>query len=1133
MTRNQQQHATPTGFWTGLERAASRSGDLWRGLTQHLDEQSPLVRLRLWMMLAARTDPADYRPQALPEIVAEAVIEDGEPLTIIRSPRGAYRRLTPLLRDVWQLMDGTRTIGQIAAPILMQHRQLPPPDFINELHADGFLVDQPVGVYRQLGQQLQNQTAEGFGQQVLRFLTGQRWVIPGLDQAYARLYRFGGFALFTPLFGGLWAIVALLGLLAFLVLLFTPDQRELFASATIAADLLWLWLALLVSFLLHESAHALAVKHFQRTIHSGGAMLYFGAPAFFIDTSDIWRSPRNARILVSAAGPMADLLVGGLAALLVWFMPDGPLSVVAYKLAFTCYIATLFNLNPLLELDGYHILTDLLRLPDLRAKSLAFVRGPLWQKLRDAPAWQTVTALPRAERIYTIYGILTLLYTLVAINFAWQFWQRHLLGTIERLWNGTSWIGHVVAGLLVLLIVVPVLVGLVLAGYSAGRAWLTWALKRGYGRRPGLLALLAGVFAGGLALVALQTTLWVGYGLTLVLWAVALGGLWALRPDYRGAAFAPALAALQLSTALAMIGTVAQGFISRSSLWTVADGLAFICILAAGFAVLRDLNLREAPGSDLTITALMVVLAFGAGGVALYAVQSAWPLSTPFFQIAAAAPAYFGALGLALLVPYVRSLQDSRLFWPWVLLWLAILAETAAYIFELGQVALGRPWTPWPDTLAAGLWAAAWLIHLTTLRQITPDELHWQHVPSTNEPQRLARALRFAYAGCYRMLRAVYGARRTKELDDRMDIYAATANWDVTLDREQVRIGAAVARQPLDQQGRVFAEVMRYTVATIEELAGSAFAIRAVRAAYDALPWPERETASRLLFPDTPWAGVLSSAFGDVRTARLRMLRQIDQFLEFDDQALEQLLQSLEEQQLKPGAVVLEADAHPEAVWVIEAGEVVATSAQGEQELHRGALFGWSELMTEQPSAATYRVSVPSTLLGIPASALHELSQTIQPDHSQSERRTWLRLLERISLFNSVPRSTLRELLAAATIEQYQPRDIIIREGRRSGKLFVIRRGVAVVLARPPLNGTGELGKVKVVAELSGGEFFGEIELISNAPPMATVMAATELTVLALPHDVVRVHLLGDGAVAKGLQQVGTGRLLAIRATEV
>ena len=148
-------------------------------------------------------------------------------------------------------------------------------------------------------------------------------------------------------------------------------------------ELAALWCALLVSFFLHESAHALTVKHYRRSLRAGGLMLYFGMPAFFVDTSDIWRSPRRARMLVSAAGPMSDLFVGGLAALLVLLRPgDTLLNSIAYKLAFTCYIATLFNANPLLELDGYYILVDWLRLPDLRRRALEFVRGPLWRKVK-------------------------------------------------------------------------------------------------------------------------------------------------------------------------------------------------------------------------------------------------------------------------------------------------------------------------------------------------------------------------------------------------------------------------------------------------------------------------------------------------------------------------------------------------------------------------------------------------------------------------------------------------------------------------------------------------------------------------------------------------------------------------------
>ncbi len=198
---------------------------------------------------------------------------------------------------------------------------------------------------------------------------------------YEAIYNSFGWLFFTRVFALIWALVALAGLAAFILLLRGAGQRQLFAAGGSAPiELAALWLALLVAFLLHESAHALAVKHFHRELRGGGIMLYFGMPAFFVDTSDIWRSPRRARILVSAAGPMSDLFVGGIAALLILFSPGLAIDTIAFKLAFTCYIATLFNFNPLLELDGYFILVDWLRLPDLRRRALAFIRGPLCTK---------------------------------------------------------------------------------------------------------------------------------------------------------------------------------------------------------------------------------------------------------------------------------------------------------------------------------------------------------------------------------------------------------------------------------------------------------------------------------------------------------------------------------------------------------------------------------------------------------------------------------------------------------------------------------------------------------------------------------------------------------------------------------
>ncbi|HEX5689202.1 MAG TPA: cyclic nucleotide-binding protein, partial [Roseiflexaceae bacterium] len=511
-----------------------------------------------------------------------------------------------------------------------------------------------------------------------------------------------------------------------------------------------------------------------------------------------------------------------------------------------------------------------------------------------------VRPFTREERIFSLYGALTLLYSVVAIFFAVQFWNRQVVATILGLWSTGVPLKRTIAAALFLLVVVPILAALAFVAVGAGRNLLSWVIRRGYGRQPALLAAISLALALLCAWIAGRAPN-VGPWLPPSLWLLALGALLAVRPDYRGAAVASTINALVLTTAVAVLAAFGRAVLPELAIWTVIDGIAFVFLLVGGFAALLDVDLHLAPPRELLGTALLLMLAFVVGGLALSLATQRWPNATPMLTIAAGAPGYFGAAALALLLPHLSGLVDSRLIWSWGLFWLAVVAETADYIANIlgPAVPLG--------TLAAALWAAAWLVHLATLRQITPDEIAWPYNQSTSENQRLRRAFQFCYAGCYQLLREVYGARRAKALDDRMDVLAATANWDVTLDRDRARIDANVQALPLDLQGARYAEVLRYTVATIETIAGAAFARTAIRAAYDALPWPERETASRLCFPDTPWARELSSSFGDIRTARLRLLRQIDLFLNCDDDELAALSHSIQEQDIPAGAEILPA----------------------------------------------------------------------------------------------------------------------------------------------------------------------------------------------------------------------------------
>jgi putative peptide zinc metalloprotease protein len=1141
---------TPGGLWSALARHADEPalgvGDMWRGLERRLlTSDAPPTPTGLWAALAARADPAQYRPHAIPDVAEEQVVEDGQSFTVIRSPRGNYLRLTAPQRELWRQMDGQRTVANLATQAFVTFKQLlPVGELVTTLKQEGFLVDQPIGVYRGLGQATEARTAEGWGRRVLRALAGRTWQIKNIDQIYGTIYRAFGWLFFTPVFVALWSVVALAGLAAFILLLLgaRQDQDQLFAAGGSAPlQLAALWLALLISFLLHESAHALAVKHFGRELRGGGAMLYFGTPAFFVDTSDIWRSPSRARMLVSAAGPMSDLFVGALAALLVLLKPDLAINTVAYKLAFTCYIATLFNANPLLELDGYFILVDWLRLPDLRRRALAFIRGPLWKNakanMQNAKLeWQKsdkrsilhsafgiLHSYSREERIFTLYGALTLLYSIVAIWFAIQFWSRQLDRTIGKLWQAGGPLQRVIAAALFLLIVVPVLVGLFFVALSVGRAALAWVIRRGYGRQPALLAAIAGALAIVCVWAATAGGPAVGRWLPPILWGIALGALLAVRPDYRRAAVAPTINALLLTTALAALAAFGRALLP-APIWTAADGLAFVFLLVAGFAALLDVDLRLSPPRELLSTALLLMLAFAVGGLALFFATRAWPSAGPVVYIVAGAPAYFGALAVALLLPHLFGLHDSRLIWSWGLFWLAALVETAAYIAGISGPAVAL------DTLAAALWAAAWLVHLATLRQIAPDEIAWPHEPSISETQRLTRAFQFCYAGCYRLLRAVYGARRAQALDDRMDVLAATANWDVTLDRDRARIAPTVQALSLDLQGARYAEVLRYAVGTIEEIAGASFARRAIRAAYDALPWPERETASRLCFPDTPWARELSNSFGDARAARLRLLRQVDLFLNCDDDELAALAHGIQEQDAAPGTQLLLAGASSPGMWIVEAGEVVAwRGGQEQDELHRGEAFGARELLENKPADLSYRANVASSLLFIPAAELESLMQERAPHAAEGlDAAATLRLLERVPLFADMPRNTLRGLAHVAQQRRFDARAVIVRQGQPSGMFYIIKQGRAAVLARSEPKGEAA-PKLRPVAQLGPEEFFGELELLRGTPPVASVVAVTTLVALALPHAAIQALLMGDGGIARGLEQVGTGRLIALR----
>ncbi len=1101
----------------------------------------------IWAVLCQRVDPTYYCPQAIPGIVEEHIREGDQTYTVLRSPAGTYIRLTPAERALWQAMDGSRTMGQLATLGFVQFRQLlPVADLVQNLKQQGFLVDPYVAVYTQLQNALERRTTVGWGRRLLVALSNHTLAFNTIDGFVRVLYKRVGWIFFTPLVLLLTLIVSIGGLIAFI----RTSRLDLPVYPVLAVDaipmsLLALWAALLVSFILHELAHALAVKHYGRQIWRAGLMLYYGMPVAFVDTSDIWLAGRRARMVVSVAGPLSDLLVGGAAALYVTFLPTAPLSGAAYKLAVACYVATLFNLNPLLELDGYYLLVDALRQPNLRRRALDFVSGSFWEKLR------TRAPFSPEERMLGFYGLLTLLYTICAIILAFLFWQRQLVHLIPQLW-ASGWGGQLMALLIMGGVVAPVVIGSGLALWGVLRGCAAWIAHRGYARRPSYVVAVLLLLVGVLALLPLYPGSLSGVAaasgvLAPLLWVVALLALLTVWPDYRGADVWRVLQAMLgagLLTLLALVGRMVSDA-DWTLFWIAIEGLAFLLLMLAGFAVLLDVDLHQASQRELGMIAFLLFVAFGCGGTAIYLAEMTWPMAPFVVIVAIAAPVYCGALALALLLPHLSGLRDSRLIWSWLPLWLAIGVQTGTYALRLTPDRSATALVIGLDILTAGLWMVAWCTHYVTLRTFAPQSLSWPSQPALDEAQRLQRGFQLTYAGCYQLLRAVYGARRAQALDDRLDILAATANWDVTLDRDQARIGVSLATSPLDRQGARYAEVLRYTVATIEEIAGRWFARRAIQAAYDALPWAEREATDRRCFPNTPWARDLSLAFGCERDARLQLLRQVELFLTADDADLSILLNALQPMQVRAGATIADANATAQGIWIVEAGEIAAwQDATIVDELHRGEVFGAIELIAppEDPTSQAahqhvstqrcYRATVDSTVLCLPWSDWQRFVQTRSAGTVEGiEMFNVLQLLERVPLFAEVPRQTLRQLARVAQRREVATRTIIVRENVRSETFYLIKQGTAAVIKwrSAPAEAETRQRSARMVARLGTGEFFGELELLSGVPPVASVVALTPMVLLALPDATIRELLLTSDRVAQRMEQVGTGRLWALR----
>ncbi|MFA7430451.1 MAG: HlyD family efflux transporter periplasmic adaptor subunit [Rhodospirillaceae bacterium] len=179
------------------------------------------------------------------------------------------------------------------------------------------------------------------------------------------------------------AIVLLLGVAGVLLAL---RQWQTFTHTFLhffdAAGLAWYGLAIVFTKIVHELGHAYTAKRFGCRVPTMGVAFLVMWPVLYTDTTDTWRLPdRRRRLMVGAAGMVAELALAMIATLLWSFLPDGPARSAAFVVATVSWVMTLMvNTNPLMRFDGYYLLSDALGVPNLQDRAFELGR---W-RLREA-----------------------------------------------------------------------------------------------------------------------------------------------------------------------------------------------------------------------------------------------------------------------------------------------------------------------------------------------------------------------------------------------------------------------------------------------------------------------------------------------------------------------------------------------------------------------------------------------------------------------------------------------------------------------------------------------------------------------------------------------------------------------------
>jgi putative peptide zinc metalloprotease protein len=347
------------------------------------------------------------RPQRVPdssfELAEVASRVDGQRNFILKnSATDRFLLISEPERFLWEQMDGTRSLQEIATAYVLKYGEFDfdvIPQLIRKLQRAQLLTLTPTSRLRKALARHRRQPVAKLAESALTVLERVNISSRNVQSAFRKAYRFGGFFLFTPAAVVVCAILAVVGLVAAIRL--WPDAERVvsgFGKSPLMA-VLSVKLLFLVTVAAHQIVHGLALVHYGRRVREFGFTFLHGfVPTFYVDVTDIFMGSRRARVVTAVSGALVHLVLGS-----VWLLialratPGSFLQAFAAASGMIQWQALVVALYPFcfIEMDGYHVLVDMLGIPTLKQDAMQYVASAL----RGA----TARRFTRQEALYVGY----------------------------------------------------------------------------------------------------------------------------------------------------------------------------------------------------------------------------------------------------------------------------------------------------------------------------------------------------------------------------------------------------------------------------------------------------------------------------------------------------------------------------------------------------------------------------------------------------------------------------------------------------------------------------------------------------------------------------------------------------------